>query len=202
MIEYRGNGDSDSEEDEVDILKAQDEDSEVRLQKCEFVFEKFHNSVVDRLGCDRTYKALKLSGHHWVGMKEELKKYISECTICQKIKWQRPANWEDMVEHHLYSIASLSELSIDTLAPWPEDESGMRYIILIVDNFSKFVGLYPETSTSMLDFVKAFLSWVGIFGVPKTQKSCRVSIHLQYCPRTQGYLKVSAHRRRTLPSSI
>ena len=58
----------------------------------------------------------------------------------------------------------LSELSIDTLGPFPEDESGMRYIILIVDNFSKFVGLYSATSTSTLEFVKAFLSWVGIFG--------------------------------------
>ena len=47
----------------------------------------------------------------------------------------------------------------------------MRYIILIVDNFSKFVGLYPANSTSTKEFVKAFLSWVGIFGVPKTLRS-------------------------------
>ena len=101
-------------------------------------------------------------------MKDQLKKFITECTICQKIKWQRPANWEDIVEHDLYSVAPLAELSIDTLGPLPEDEAGMRYIILIVDNFSKFVGLYPANSTSTRDFVKAFLSWVGIFGVPKT----------------------------------
>ena len=63
-------------------------------------------------------------------MKEDLKNYISECTICQKIKWQRPENWEDMVEHHLYSVAPLSELLIDTLGPLPEEESGMRYVIL------------------------------------------------------------------------
>ena len=71
-------------------------------------------------------------------MKEELKNYIAECTICQKIKWQRPENGEDIVEHHLYSVAPLSELSIDTLGLLPEDEAGMRFIILIVDNFSKF----------------------------------------------------------------
>ena len=53
-----------------------------------------------------------------------------------------------------------SELSIDTLGPLPEDECGMIYIdvILIVDKFSKFVGLYPAKSTSTLGFVKAFLS--------------------------------------------
>ena len=76
-----------------------------------------------------------------------------------------------MVEHHLYSVAPISELSIDTLVPLPEDQSGMRYIIFLVDNFLKFVGLYPETSTSTLEFEKAFLSWVGIFGVPKTLRS-------------------------------
>ena len=116
--------------------------------------------MVGHLGCDRTCKALKNFEHNWVGMKEELKKYISECTICKKIKWQRPANWEDMVKHHLKSVAPLSKLSIDTLGLLPEDESGMRYIILIADNFSKFVGLYPANSTSMFEFVKAFLSWV------------------------------------------
>ena len=127
--------------------------------------------MVGYLGCDRTHKVLKFSGHNWVGMKEELKKNISECKIRQKINWQRPANWEDMVEHHLYSVAPLSELSIDTLGPLPEDESRIRYIILIVDNFSRFVGLYPANSTSTLEFIKAFLSWVGIFGVPKTLRS-------------------------------
>jgi len=129
-----------------------------------------HNSVVGHLGVDHTYKALKLRGHNWMGMKNDLsglKTYISECIICQKIKWRRPANWEDLVDHHLYSVTPLQELSIDTLGPFPEDEFGMRYIILIVNNFSKFVGLYPEKNTSTLEFVKKFLSWVGIFGVPK-----------------------------------
>ena len=79
------------------------------MQKGEAVSEKFQNSVVGHLGFDRTYKAL--------GMKDQLRKYITECTICQKIKWQRPANREDVVDHHLYSVSPLSELSIDTLGP-------------------------------------------------------------------------------------
>ena len=83
------------------------------------VFEKFHNSVIGHLGVDRTYKALKLRGHNWKGMREDLKKYVSECIICQKIKWKRPADWEDLVEHHLYSVTPLKELSIDTLEPLP-----------------------------------------------------------------------------------
>ena len=75
------------QDEDLEVLRAQNEDSEIRLLNGEAVVEKFHNSVVVHPGCDRTYKALKLSGHNWVRMKEQLKKYISECTICQKIKW-------------------------------------------------------------------------------------------------------------------
>ena len=85
-IEFQDTGSSDSEDDELEIIKAQDEDYEIRLQRGWVIFEKFHNSMVGHQGCDRTYKAVKLSGYNWVGMKEELKKYISECTIFQKIK--------------------------------------------------------------------------------------------------------------------
>ena len=73
------------------------------------------------LECDRPYKALNLSEDNWMEMKDQLKTYISESTICQKIKWQRPANWEDLVDHHLYSVSPLSEISIDTQGSLPED---------------------------------------------------------------------------------
>jgi len=44
-----------------------------------------HNLVVGHPGVDRTYKALTLRGHNWVEMTEDLKKFIYECIICQKI---------------------------------------------------------------------------------------------------------------------
>ena len=101
--------------------------------------KKMYNSVVRHLGVDRTCKTLKLRGHNWVGMKEDLSKYLLESIICQKIKWQRPADWEDFVDHHLYSVILLQELSIETLGTFPEDEYGMSSIILIVDNVSSMV---------------------------------------------------------------
>ena len=88
----------------------------------------------------------------WVGIKYDLKKYVSECIICQKIKWQRPVDWEDLVDYDLYSVTPLQELSIDTLG-LPEDEFDMRYIIPILNNFSKFVSLSPEKTTSTLEIV-------------------------------------------------
>jgi hypothetical protein len=53
-------------------------------------------------------KAISL-GDSWA------KTWIGECGICQKIKYQRSPDWEDQVENHLYSLSSLTSLSVDTL---------------------------------------------------------------------------------------
>jgi hypothetical protein len=60
----------------------------------------------------------------------------------------------------------LKHLSVDTLGPLPEDENGNKYVILIVDDFSKFVGLYPTKSTTSEEFAMALVQWVALFGVP------------------------------------
>jgi hypothetical protein len=135
------------------------------------IFAKFHNSMVGHLGVERTLQAMSKCGHGWAGMRQEVTAWISECGICQKIKWQRPVNWEDEAIHHLYSVNPLEELSVDTLGPLPEDEFGNRYVVVILDNFSKFIGLYSATSTSTRDFVSALLKWIGIFGLPKKIRS-------------------------------
>ena len=79
-------------------------------------------------------------------MRQDVTRMISECSIRQKLKYQREPNWEDAVDHHLYSLDPLTSLSVDTLGPLKEDKSGNRFIIVIVDNFSELVGLYrPKT---------------------------------------------------------
>jgi len=109
------------------------------------------------LGVERTLQAMSKCGHGWAGMRQEVTAWISECGICQKIKWKRPVNWEDEAIHHLYSVNPLEESSVDTLGPLPEDEFVNRYVIVILNNFSKFIGLYSAMSTSTRDFVSALL---------------------------------------------
>ena len=72
----------------------------------------------------------------------------------------------DEIEHHLYHFEPLTSLSVDTLGP-SEDENGFSFIIVVVDNFGKFVGLYPARSSTSKDFIGALLQWLGILGVPK-----------------------------------
>ena len=71
------------------------------------------------------------------------------------------------MDHHLYSLDPLTSLSVDTLGPLKEDELGNRFIIVVVDNISKLVGLYPARSKTSNEFIHALLQWVSIVGVPK-----------------------------------
>jgi len=43
-------------------------------------------------------------------------------------------------------LEPLASLSLDTVVPLPEDENEFSFIVVIVDNFSKFVGLYRARS--------------------------------------------------------
>ena len=117
-------------------------------------------------------------------MRRDVTRMISECSICQKLKYQREPNWEDAVDHHLYGgLDPLISLSVETLGPLKEDELGNQLIIVIVDNFSKIVRLYPTRNTTFKEFVYALLQWVSIFGVPKMEVlSLLASFHLTYVP--------------------
>ena len=51
------------------------------------VFARYHNSIVGHLSVERTLKAMSLGGHSWARMKQNVKNWIGECDMCQKIKY-------------------------------------------------------------------------------------------------------------------
>ena len=74
-------------------------------------------------------------------------------------------------QHHLYHLQLLVSLLVNTLGLLSKDETGFSFIVVIVEKFSKFVGLSPTRSTTSKDFVGALFQWVGIFRVPKEIRS-------------------------------
>ena len=60
----------------------------------------------------------------------------------------------------------MERLAIDSMGPFPEDEDGNKYLIVIIDCFTRYVKLYPAKSTEAVHAVKALLQWVGTFGSP------------------------------------
>jgi hypothetical protein len=128
---------------------------------------KYHNALVGHFGVDRTYQRMqndpKLA--EWPNMKDDVKAFVQQCALCQKLS----AIKQD-VKTRPFTLACyspMSRIAIDTLGPLPETEKGYKYVIVIIDAFSRFVKLYPCQDVTALSAMQAILEWIGIFGCPE-----------------------------------
>ena len=55
-------------------------------------------------------------------------------------------------------------ISIDTMGPFPEDEDGNKYVINIIDCFTRFLEMYPAKDVSAKSAAKALLQHFGRYG--------------------------------------
>ena len=73
------------------------------------------------------------------------------------------------IHAHKFTISAYSpweRVNIDTMGPFPVDEYGNEYIIVIIDCFSHFVMLYATKDATAISAAKAMLHCIGMFGVP------------------------------------
>ena len=64
------------------------------------------------------------------------------------------------------SVAPMMRISIDTIGPLPDDGDGNKYIVVIVDNFTRWTELYPTNNTSAEAATDCLLSFIKTFGQP------------------------------------
>jgi hypothetical protein len=55
-------------------------------------------------------------------------------------------------------------ISFDTIGPLTEDSEGNKFLIAIIDNFSRFLRLYPCKDTSAMSAVRALMQHIGTHG--------------------------------------
>ena len=109
----------------------------------------------------------------WLGLKEDVKKYIQGCVKCQqnKVQHQRKAG-----ELHPLEIPEglWQDISIDIIGPLPSS-NGMDAIVVIMDRFTKMIRLKATTTNiSLEEIVKVYRDEIWkIHGVPKTILSDR-----------------------------
>jgi len=70
------------------------------------------------------------------------------------------------IPYTLASYSPMERLSIDTIGPLPQDNRANCYIIVIIDNFSRFIELYPVPNASAEHATHALVSHIGRYGAP------------------------------------
>ena len=134
---------------------------------------RVHNSRVGHFGLEKTLELLNTNQEKWKHMRKHVRQFIKQCPVCQlnsdtKVLTKIPpftrASYEPM-----------EVLNIDTVGPLPEDEAKNKYILVIIDCFSRWVELFGIPDTSGLSAAKKLFEHCGRFGVPALIRSDRGS---------------------------
>jgi hypothetical protein len=128
-----------------------------------------HNCVVGHRGINHSVTRLKMLGHNWSGMKSEVSTFIESCPTCQKTRLAGPHT--DVREGNIMSSEPYETISIDIAGPYPEDDYKNKYIIAVVDNFTRFTELFARPAQTARAVAECLLDVFGRYGAPKKVRS-------------------------------
>lgn len=99
-------------------------------------------------------------------MHAEAKRCIASCDMCQRVKHVNVSM--DGEQQLVYAAKPLDLVTVDFYGPLPQSRGGVRYILVVLDAFSKYVRLYPmKKATTKVSLKKILEDFVPICGKPK-----------------------------------
>ena len=137
------------------------------------ILEMFHNAQVGHHGYERTITMLQQQGHEWIYMRSHVKKFLRECPVCQKMNPSIPEN--SAIRFTTAAYEPFARLSMDSLGPLPETETGYKFILLIIDCFTRTMELYPCRTTDAQEASQHLIAFISRYGTPEEIVSDRGS---------------------------
>jgi transposase InsO family protein len=151
-----------------------------------------HNSTVGHFGVEKTISMLVKGEHRWRGMRNHVRQFVRQCSLCQKISQINPDIKAKRFTTSAYN--PMDVLNIDTIGPVAKDNFGNEHIIVVIDCFTRWVELYPVPDTSAISAARALLAHVGRWGVPGTLRSDRGSQFVNEIIKDLSTLLVLEHQ--------
>lgn len=102
-----------------------------------------HNAEVGHFGVDKTINHLVAKGLKWKNMRRHVRQIVQLCPVCQKLRERHLA-----LKAHPFTTAAylpMDVLNIDTIGPVDN-----KYILVIIDCFTRWVELFPIPDTSAI----------------------------------------------------
>lgn len=122
-----------------------------------------HESVICHLGRRKTIDALE-TYFYWPSLRTDAVNFVKECITCQAHK-DSPALKQKFQElPPVYK--PLERISID-LTDMFSGANGYRYVLTVIDHYSRFVKFYPLRNKTTDVVSQNFKKYLNDFGVPK-----------------------------------
>ncbi|KAI3369367.1 hypothetical protein L3Q82_007468 [Scortum barcoo] len=129
------------------------------------VMQASHNPPQSgHLGDAKTLQRLRQS-YHWYGMGGDLGKYIQKCPQCKAQKSSSPTQRARLQTYQ--AGAPMDRLHLDVLGPFPISSSGNKYILVIMDQFTRWVEALPIPDQGAETMAKTLVNhFIACFGAP------------------------------------
>lgn len=125
------------------------------------IFQQIHN--LSHSGGRSTLKLIS-QRYIWPGMNKDVKLWARSCHRCQVSKVGRHTKTP---VGSIPTSARFHTVHIDIVGPLPQSH-GYRYLVTMIDRFTRWMEVVPVTSISAETVANAFVSsWVSRFGVPE-----------------------------------
>jgi transposase InsO family protein len=136
-------------------------------------FNQVHNAVVGHNGINKTYRRMRQMNIKHDDLKSMIRRLKKECKTCQK------DNVNQVIVNTMpFTTASYDPmecLSIDTIGPFREDRLGYKYVLNMIDTFTRFQHLIPTRDVDAQSALEALIKHVGLFGIPNDVQSDNAS---------------------------
>lgn len=126
-----------------------------------------HNSPTGgHLGINKTIHKIRQL-YYWVGMHKSVTKWLRHCPECQARKNPLPIFRAPLKPMRVGE--PLERVGIDIMGPLPVTPSGNKYIMVIMDYFTKWVESYALPNQEARTVARALVdNFITRFGVPKS----------------------------------
>lgn len=124
----------------------------------------FHDDH-DHIGIDKTTDLILR--HFWFpGLRGFVRKYVGHCIVCLAHK-KVPRASSQPIESWTKPDVPFTVIHTDALGPLTES-NGFKYILIIIDSFSKYCLLYAIYRQDTDELKRVFSNAISLFGTPST----------------------------------
>ena len=139
---------------------------------------KVHNAIAGHKGVRATEFRLRKAGVTFPDRRGWIERFIKECPFCQKQSYK--TTMKGTLPFTLAQTEVMQRLDIDLIGPIDDDLEGYRYVLTVIDSFSRWVMAYPMRTGESLEVLRNLIQHFGIFGVPgevRTDNGANLTSH-------------------------
>ncbi|KAG9396908.1 pol polyprotein [Carpediemonas membranifera] len=147
-------------------------------------------------GAVNTAANLRAMGFTWPAVIDDCRSYVSKCALCQKA---RLARFRESALASTMVHTPFDTVSVDTVGPLHTDAWGNRFILVIIDAFTRYVELVPMPNHTADSVAGAI--WTAIMGRHGLPTTIRTDNGPEFVNRVLNALlrRLNVTHHRTLP---